>query len=148
MTPSFSRVRDGVAEDRAFMLALDGLVLGRPRPSAWYDEHLRAGHALVAERDGVLAGFAIHHRHFFQRDFLALLIVEPWCRRSGVASALLQAVESRCAGADLFTSTNASNQTMRQALKKWGFRASGRIDNIDSGDPELIFVKMLSEGAD
>lgn len=126
------------------MLALDGLVLGTPRPPAWYDEQLGAGNALVAERDGVLAGFAIHHRHFFQRDFLALLIVEPWCRRSGVATALLQAVEKRCAGADLFTSTNASNQTMRQALKRWGFRATGRIDNIDPGDPELVFVKSLA----
>jgi GNAT superfamily N-acetyltransferase len=143
MTPSFLRVRDGVAGDHAFMLALDGLVLGMPRLSTWYDEHVRAGHALVAERDGVLAGFAIHHRHFFQRDFLALLIVEPWCRRSGVASTLVDAVEKRCVGADLFTSTNASNQTMRQALKKWGFRATGRIDNIDPGDPELIFVKTI-----
>ncbi|HLJ83137.1 MAG TPA: GNAT family N-acetyltransferase [Candidatus Eremiobacteraceae bacterium] len=143
MTASFLRVRDGVAEDRPFMLALDGLVLGTPRSTAWYDEQLRAGHALVAERDGVLAGFAIHHRHFFQRDFLALLIVEPWCRRSGVATALLRAVEKRCAGADLFTSTNASNQTMRQALKRWGFRATGRIDNIDPGDPELVFVKPI-----
>src|SRR5579872_1717444 len=143
MTASFLRVRDGVAEDRPFMLALDGLVLGTPRSTAWYDKQLRAGHALVAERDGVLAGFAIHHRHFFQRDFLALLIVEPWCRRSGVATALLRAVEKRCAGADLFTSTNASNQTMRQALKRWGFRATGRIDNIDPGDPELVFVKPI-----
>jgi GNAT superfamily N-acetyltransferase len=145
MSPSFLRVRDGVDGDRAFMLALDGLVLGTPRSGAWYDEHLRAGHAIVAERDGVLAGFAIHHRHFFQRDFLALLIVEPWCRRSGVATALLGVVEKRCAGADLFTSTNASNQTMREALKKWGFRATGRIDNIDPGDPELVFLKTIAQ---
>lgn len=144
MTPSRALIRRGEERDRAFMLALDGLILGQPRSGAWYDQALAAGEILVAELDGVPAGFAVHHRHFFQRDFLALLVVEPWCRRRGVATALLRAVEDRCAGADLFTSTNASNLVMRDALTRWGFRPSGRIDNIDAGDPELVYLKTFS----
>jgi GNAT superfamily N-acetyltransferase len=137
-------IRPGTIEDAAFMHALDGLVPGRPRKLEWYEDALRAGEALVAMLDSVQAGFAVHHRHFFDRDFLSLLIVEPWCRRRGVASTLLDAVEAKCPGSDLFTSTNESNTVMRAALRKWGFRPTGRIDNIDPGDPELVFLKRSS----
>jgi GNAT superfamily N-acetyltransferase len=104
---------------------------------------LQSGEALVATLDGKFAGFAIHHRHFFERDFLSLLVVEPWCRQRGVASALVKAVESRCRGVDLFTSTNKSNTMMLTSLQRWGFMPTGRVDNIDPGDPELIFMKRI-----
>ena len=97
-------IRLGAAGDAEFMLALDALVPGRPRKRAWYDRALHSGEALFATLDEKFAGFAIHHRHFFERDFLSLLIVEPWCRRRGVASALLKAIEARCDGGDLSTS--------------------------------------------
>lgn len=134
-------IRSAQDGDADFMQALDALVPGRPRNRAWYDRALQSGEALVATLDGKFAGFAIHHRHFFERDFLSLLVVEPWCRRHGVASALLKAVEARCRGGDLFTSTNRSNTTMLTALQRWGFIPTGRIDNIDPGDPELVFLK-------
>jgi len=136
-------IRTAEAGDADFMVALDGLVPGRPRNRTWYDRALQSGEALVATLDGRFAGFAIHHQHFFERDFLSLLVVEPWCRRRGVASALLKAVEARCRGADLFTSTNRSNATMLTSLQRWGFIPTGRIDNIDPGDPELVFLKRL-----
>lgn len=136
-------VRPGDAADAGFMLALDALVPGRPRNRLWYDRALTAAEAIVATVDGRFAGFAIHHRRFFERDFLSLLIVEPWCRRRGVASALVSAVQARCEGGELFTSTNRSNAVMLASLRRWGFSPTGRIDNIDPGDPELIFRKTL-----
>ncbi|HEY5095773.1 MAG TPA: GNAT family N-acetyltransferase [Candidatus Eremiobacteraceae bacterium] len=116
---------------------------GRPRSRAWYDGVVSAGEALVATLEDKFAGFAIHHRNFFERDFLSLLVVEPMCRRRGVASALLAAVEARCDNRELFTSTNRSNAVMLAALARWGFISSGRIDNIDPGDPELVFLKRF-----
>jgi GNAT superfamily N-acetyltransferase len=136
-------VRSADPGDVDFMMALDALVPGRPRKRDWYDRGLHAGEAIVATLDGRFAGFAIHHQHFFERDFLSLLVVEPWCRRRGVASALVKAVEGRCRGGDLFTSTNRSNTTMLTSLRRWGFSPTGRIDNIDPGDPEMVFVKRL-----
>jgi GNAT superfamily N-acetyltransferase len=136
-------IRHATSDDADFMLALDALVPGRPRTRLWYDSALRSGEALVATLDRKFAGFAVHHRHFFERDFLSLLVVEPWCRRRGVASALLAAVEANCEGRDLFTSTNRSNAVMLAALRRWGFFPSGRIDNIDPGDPELVFLKQI-----
>jgi hypothetical protein len=29
---------------------------------------------------------------------------------------------------------------MLAALQRWGFIPTGRIDNIDPGDPELVFL--------
>ncbi len=136
-------IRAAEAGDADFMLALDALVPGRPRNRMWYDRALQSGEALVATLDGKFAGFAIHHQHFFERDFLSLVVVEPWCRRRGVASALVKAVEGRCRAGDLFTSTNRSNATMLASLQRWGFIPTGRIDNIDPGDPELIFLKRI-----
>ena len=136
-------IRSGSADDSAYMKALDGLVPGRARSRDWYDVAVRSGDVLVATLDGKFAGFAIHHRHFFERDFLSLLVVEPMCRRRGVASSLLAAVERRCDARELFTSTNRSNAVMLSALTRWGFVPSGRIDNIDPGDPELVFLKRF-----
>lgn len=136
-------IRSGLAGDAAYMKALDALIPGRTRSRDWYDGAVRSGEALAATLDGKFAGFAIHHRHFFERDFLSLLVVEPMCRRRGVASALLAAVVARCDNRELFTSTNRSNAVMLAALTRWGFIPSGRIDNIDPGDPELVFLKRF-----
>jgi GNAT superfamily N-acetyltransferase len=136
-------IRSGEPKDADFMAALDALVPGTPRKRAWYDRALQSGEALVATLDGKFAGFAMHHRRFFERDFLALLVVEPWCRRRGVATALVGAVAARCQAGELFTSTNRSNATMLASLQRWGFVPTGRIDNIDPGDPELIFLKRF-----
>jgi GNAT superfamily N-acetyltransferase len=134
-------IRPGTTADVEYMFALDALVPGKARNRAWYERALHNGETLVATLDGRFAGFAIYHRHFFERDFLSLLVVEPLCRRRGTASALIRAVETRSEGRDLFTSTNRSNSVMLAALQRWGFFPSGRIDNIDPGDPELVFLK-------
>ena len=136
-------VRPGDAGDVGFMLALDALVPGRPRNRLWYEGAVLAGETIIATVDDRFAGFAVFHRRFFERDFLSLLVVEPLCRRQGVASKLVLAVEVRCKGGDLFTSTNRSNAVMLASLRRWGFSPTGRIDNIDPEDPELIFRKLL-----
>jgi len=33
---------------------------------------------------------------------------------------------------------------MRRLLKKLGYKRTGRIDNLDEGDPELIYFKRLA----
>ncbi len=33
---------------------------------------------------------------------------------------------------------------MRKLLGKLGFTDSGQIENLDEGDPELVFVKLRS----
>jgi hypothetical protein len=55
----------------------------------------------------------------------------------------MKAVESRCKESKLFTSTNLSNQPMQSLLANMGYRLCGVVEELDDGDPELVFVKRL-----
>jgi GNAT superfamily N-acetyltransferase len=99
---------------------------------------------LVALVDGEVAGYAEMAPTFFNREFISLLNVHPSHRRRGVATALIKAVEARCRGEKLFTSTNLSNQPMQALLGKIGYRRCGMVEDLDEADPELIFVKRLT----
>ncbi|WZB72100.1 hypothetical protein WJ968_11125 [Achromobacter xylosoxidans] len=48
-----------------------------------------------------------------------------------------------CDTAKLFTSTNQSNVAARRLMAKAGFVPSGMIENLDEGDPELVYVKFV-----
>jgi len=80
---------------------------------------------------------------FYDCGFIRLVYVRPDYRRHSVGSTLIQAMEERCRTAKLFTSTNQSNDSMRALLAKLGYVRSGFIDNLDPGDPELVYFKPL-----
>jgi hypothetical protein len=50
-------------------------------------------------------------------------------------------MEQRCTTPKVFTSTNQSNTPMQGLLGKCGFSPSGVIENLDEGDPELLFMR-------
>lgn len=106
---------------------------------------LRAGHLWVAREGGAVVGFAVSSPSFFGRWFVELLVVRPESRRSGVATALMRRCEDECPAGMLFTSTNESNATMQGLLHGLGYERSGYVENLDEGDPELIFVRRLPE---
>jgi hypothetical protein len=41
----------------------------------------------------------------------------------------------------IFSSTNKSNRRMQEIFKANGFIQSGFIENLDEGDPEIIYFK-------
>lgn len=90
-------------------------------------------------------GYGVLNQSFFEQNFVQLLVVRETARRRGVASAILRELQAQCRGTKLFTSTNSSNVPMRALLLQCGFAASGHIDNLDKGDPELIFVKLTAD---
>jgi hypothetical protein len=55
----------------------------------------------------------------------------------------MQRIEDACTHDRVFTSANESNAPMRALLARLGYTASGRIENLDPGDSELVFVKFL-----
>ena len=99
--------------------------------------------ALIAVLNGQVVGYAEVAPTFFQQQFVSLLTVHPEHRRQGVATALMRALEDRCGGGKLFTSSNLSNPPMQALLAKTHYRVCGVIEELDEGDPELVFVKRL-----
>ena len=97
----------------------------------------------VAEADGRVVAYAVIDNTFYGHGFIPLLYVANDCRRHGIGSALVRHVELACASPKLFSSTNESNVPMRQLLSKLGFVPSGVIENLDEGDPEIVYFKRL-----
>jgi ribosomal protein S18 acetylase RimI-like enzyme len=110
------------------------------------DHPVPAG-ALVAIADGELVGVAEFHTRFYGHLFIELLLVGGAHRRRGVASALISACAAAAPTSKLFTSTNASNFAAQKLFLRTGFQVSGSIDNLDAGDPEIVFCKLLDAGA-
>jgi GNAT superfamily N-acetyltransferase len=95
---------------------------------------------LVSQIDEDIVGFCVG-ASFFGFDFLELLFVAASHRRQGIGSALVEAWEERAQSAKLFTSTNSSNVAMQRMCERMGYMRSGVIENLDEGDPELVFFK-------
>ena len=101
------------------------------------------GACLLAREDGAAAAFAVWDASFYGFPFVWLLAVRPASRRRGIASALMRRVEAASGRDRVFTSTNESNTAMRALCTALGYAPSGRIDNLDEGDPELVFCRRL-----
>ena len=82
---------------------------------------------------------------FRESDFINLLVVDANCRRQGFASALLKDFQDISAGGIAWTSTNASNSSMRSLLKKWNWIESDHSEELDPGDPDLFYSWQREE---
>jgi len=102
--------------------------------------HKRTYVALVGKIPGA---FLVWNRDFYGYYFIDLLVVHPELRRKGLARLLIRAMEKRCTGRRLYTSTNRSNKVMQQVMKRMGYKRVGYISNVDRGDPEWIYYKKL-----
>jgi GNAT superfamily N-acetyltransferase len=97
------------------------------------------GQCFVWDANGRISGFiVVLPRHFFERDFVELLMVSDSARRLGVGRSLLREVV-RSSAAEVWISTNESNLAMRALLVSEGWTFSGTLEGIDEGDPELFF---------
>jgi ribosomal protein S18 acetylase RimI-like enzyme len=66
-------------------------------------------------------------------------------RGKGIGESLLLALESACDTSKLFVTTNESNRRMQKLLLRLGYRRCGYIEELDPGDPELVFVKIIRD---
>ena len=54
---------------------------------------------------------------------------------------------NECRTPKLFTSTNQSNIPMQRLLATLEFARSGFIENLDEGDPEVVYFKRLRDNS-
>jgi GNAT superfamily N-acetyltransferase len=97
---------------------------------------------LLRDGDGAAVAFAIFGVWFFGAAFIELFYVAEPKRRSGYGRALLRHLDRMHRDEKLFTSTNQSNAPMRALLEAEGFVPSGVIENLDPGDPELVYCRL------
>jgi GNAT superfamily N-acetyltransferase len=149
VTEGQAGIRRAVADDVDGILRIDHRAAGGDQDRAdFLRRSLALGECLVYPHHGAVAGFAVvMPAHFFGRDFIELLMVDPARRRRGIGRNLLRAALAAAGTEQVFTSTNASNQPMRSLLQAEGWSFSGELRGLDEGDPELVFYKRIGSEA-
>jgi ribosomal protein S18 acetylase RimI-like enzyme len=140
--PDAQVVERATEDDLAAVLAVDAALMGTARVAA-LEKAVRERHAYLAREGWDVIGFAVVAPSFFEQYFIELVVVHPDHRRRGAATALIRHIERIVPAEKLFTSTNQSNAPMQALCERLGYVRSGWIENLDEGDPEIIYFKRL-----
>jgi GNAT superfamily N-acetyltransferase len=136
------QIRRGTIKDLPGLLAVDQIACTNAGRRRWLRAAILNRCVYVLTREGLIAGYGVLTKSFFQRPFIEMLLVAEEERRKGCGDALLARLESVASRAgEVWTSTNRSNKPMRRLLRKRGFVFCGRVSGLDAGDPELFYVK-------
>jgi ribosomal protein S18 acetylase RimI-like enzyme len=142
MVPSATlTIRTGTPNDLPSLMAIDAFAQSHSERVEFLRQSLALGQCVVAASEVELAGFAILNHSFFGFGFIALVVVASAHRRQGNGLRLLEALERRCTSSKLFSSANLSNVAARRLFVRAGFVESGRVENLDPGDSEVIYFK-------
>lgn len=123
------------------IVKIDEEVIGSNSRREYIMKAVEEERCIVAFAQELIVGFLIFNTHFFDCSFISLIIVRPTERRKGYASSLIEYFIKISPTKKIFSSTNKSNQRMQEVFKVNGFIVSGFIENLDEGDPEIIFFK-------
>ena len=130
-------------DDLAEVIAIDAA--HHPGRSEYLMEAVKAHECYIAREGWDVIGYATLNQHFFGQYFIELIVVHPNHRRKGAASTLIQHIEKIIPAEKLFTSTNESSSEAQRLFETLGFVKSGWIDNLDEGDPEIIYFKRVQK---
>ncbi|MGM0863127.1 MAG: GNAT family N-acetyltransferase [Bacillota bacterium] len=129
-------------DDLESLIQIDCQVIGNESRHDQIQEAILEKRCLVVRVGEITAGFLIFNNHFFGNTFVSLIIVSPEERRKGNASLLLKHVEEITPSDKIFSSTNRSNEQMHKTFQVNGYSQSGKIENLDPGDPEIVYYKQ------
>jgi ribosomal protein S18 acetylase RimI-like enzyme len=141
------QIREADCADRNEIVSLDQVARVEPERIRFIERVLSSRSCLVTTDRGQVTGYGVLEYTFYGQGFISMLCVSAAFRRHGMGRALIQALEARCTTPKIFTSTNQSNRPMQGLLATLGYCPSGVILNLDPGDPELVYVRVLREGA-
>ena len=133
------KVKKASINDLDSIVHIDIDVIGNDSRRNYIKHTIDEGRCIVVKEDNSISGFLTYDTNFFGCIFLSLIIVSPEKRRRGYASSLLSYMLSHSPTQKIFSSTNESNESMQKVFHSSGFIRSGMIENLDEGDPEIIF---------
>lgn len=137
-------IRTATAADLGAFVESDPYAIAHSERCVFLAAAIERGECVAAFVHDRVVGYAVLNYSFFRQGFVPLVVVAPGVRRQGIARLLLGAAESECKTESLFTSTNVSNVEAQRLFERVGFRPSGRIENLDPGDPELVYYKSCT----
>jgi len=140
-------LRSGSPDDLLGIVFADPLCKSIPERARQIQRALAQGECIVAIEGDRVVGYVILDNSFFGHAFIPLLVVAAQNRRAGIGTLLISEVERRCHREKLFISANESNVPAQRLFALREFVSSGRIENLDDTDDELVYCKWLRAGA-
>jgi len=137
--PPQNSVRTGTMGDLSSLIRIDQIAQSSANRRAQLEQALASGQCFLALENNEIIGFITLTYTFFGCGFIPLLVVAANHRRRGTALRLLGVAREQCRTEKLFSSANQSNFAAARLFAKAGYVESGRIDNLDPGDPEIVF---------
>lgn len=144
-----SAFRPAKHDDTDKILAIDHLAPEDTIRAGLIKQAVIEGRGFVVEEDGDIVGFGLMGHPFFSHPFIDLVYIAPDRRGCGLGPQLMDHMAAQVVIPDgrIFTSTNQSNVRMRHVLVREGWEESGKIHNLDPGDPEIIYVRFIPDRA-
>ena len=138
------QIRFGYPSDFEGLTKIDSFFSsGHPERARDISQWLKNDQLFVAIKKDRLVAYAVLGDFFFRRPTAEMLMVVEDCRGQGVGRQLMRYLEEQVVGPEIWITTNLSNQPMQRLLASAGFKLTGFIDNLDPGDPELVYFKKL-----
>lgn len=136
-----SVIRQGRESDLSSLYRLDYEAQIAPQRKEFIRDAVLDERCWVLEADKDIVGYGIISHGFFGRSFLDMIYIDESHRSKGYGCQMISFLERYSRSDDLFTSTNESNTHMQHVLNKLGYERTGRIHNLDPGDPEIVYIK-------
>ncbi|MGE7624901.1 GNAT family N-acetyltransferase [Viridibacillus sp. NPDC096237] len=124
------------------IIKLDCDILGNTSRTKYIEKAVAEKRCLILKEEETVQGFLLFDINFFECSFISLIIVSKAARRKGYATALITYFESISPTKKIFSSTNQSNTNMQKVFTSTGYVQSGFVENLDDGDPEIIYFKL------
>ena len=140
-------LRIATITDADAIIAFDHIAASEPSRVQFIHDQIRSSACYVAVIDAKVVAYAVLNYKFYDNGWIEMLYVHSQFRRQGIGSELIRHLVNECRTTKLFTSTNQSNLPMQGLLTSLKFERSGFIENLDEGDPELVYFKRLRDNA-
>lgn len=129
--------------DLTAIAKIDKDIIGTDSRKTYLKKAIKEHKCLVVKTESLVVGYLVYSTTFFDCSFIDLVIVHPLERKKGYAKSLIAYFETISPTKKVFSSTNQSNQNMQKLFTSIGYVPSGFVDNLDEGDPEIIYFKQL-----